>query len=196
MPKKVSVKKEEKKIEVSYSDAWIYILLLTTSLLLTQAIKNYTFEVGYINLTYSLFLLPIVYFIINLITKKYGYREAIKGISISGISLVLFVVVIDLLSGNGFGFDNVYKEFCGYVVSSFVNLTIYYFLLSNTSMPSLLVFLNFIFALIVNYFIYLLLGFNTLSLENFWISYFSTLLIQATICAIISFIDRYIKRGV
>lgn len=196
MSKRIDVKKEEKNVELSYSDVWIYILLLTTLLLLTYSIKNYTFDVGYIQLTYSLFLLPIVYFIINFITKKYGYRESIKAISISGISLVLFVVIIDLLLGNGFGFDNVYKEFCGYVVSSFLDLTIYYFLLSNTSMPRLLIFLNFMFVLIAYYFIYMLLSFYNLILDHFWIAYFSTLLIQAVICAILSFIDKYIKRGV
>ena len=107
------VKKSEKK-DVVYYDSWIYILLLTTTLLLTYAISNYTFSISYIRLTYSLFLIPFLYFILNLIIKKYGYPEAIKSISISGLSLVLFVVIIDMLSGNGLSFNNVYKEFCGF----------------------------------------------------------------------------------
>lgn len=189
------VKKSEKK-DVVYYDSWIYILLLTTTLLLTYAISNYTFSISYIRLTYSLFLIPFLYFILNLIIKKYGYPEAIKSISISGLSLVLFVIIIDMLSGNGLSFNNVYKEFCGYVFSSFIDLMIYTFLLSNTNMPSLLVFLTLVFSVIVNYFIYMLLGFNGLRLDNFWINYFSCLLIQSIICLILTIIDRFIKPGI
>lgn len=196
MGKIVKLNKEDKKLEINYYDFLVYILLLTTLLILTHSIKNYYFTVGYIELTYSLFLLPFIYFIINLITKKYGYQGAIKSISISGVSLVLFVVLVGLFAGSGFSFNNIYGEFCAYVVSCFINLTIYYFLLLNTKMPGLLVFLNYIFVLITYYFVYMLFSINAISFEYFWISYFSTLVIQVFICGLLTFIDKYIKRGV
>lgn len=196
MGKIVKLNKKDKKLEINYYDFLVYILLLTTLLILTHSIKKYYFTVGYIELTYSLFLLPFIYFIINLITKKYGYQGAIESISISGISLVLFVVLVGLFSGSGFSFNNIYGEFCAYVVSCFINLTIYYFLLLNTKMSGLLVFLNYIFVLIAYYFVYMLFSINTISFEYFWISYFSTLVIQVFICVLLTFIDKYIKRGV
>jgi len=195
MGKRVKLKKKERDLGIYYYD-FPYILLLTTLLIFAHSVKNYYFSVGYIELTYSLFLLPFIYFILNLITKKYNYQTAIKSISISGISLVVFVVLMGLLSGNGFSFNNIYGEFCAYVVSCFINLTIYYFLLINTKMPGLLIFLNYIFVLITYYFIYMLFSINTISFEYFWISYFSTLVIQAFICWLLTFIDKYIKRGI
>ena len=192
----VKINKKDKKLEINYYDFLVYVLLLTTLLVLSHSVRNYYFTVSYIELTYSLFLLPFIYFIINLIIKKYDYQGAIKSISISGIFLVLSVVLVGFFAGNGFSFDDIYGEFCAYVVSSFVNLTVYYFLLLNTKMPSLLVFLNYIFVLIIYYFVYMLFSINTISLEYFWLSYFSTLVIQIFICCLLTFIDKYVKRGI
>lgn len=193
--KKVTKTKKEYENQL-YSDSWIYIMLLMTLVLLTHSIENYYFIIDNIQLTISLFLLPIIYFILNVITKKYGYSKTIQAISISGLALVLFVILIEFVVGNGLSFDSIYGEFCAYVISCFVNLTIYYFLLNNTNMSRLAILLNYIFVLIVYYFIYTLFSINLLYLDNFWIAYFSTLLIQLFICIIISFVDKYIKRGI
>ena len=184
------------KETVSYSDNWIYILLLTTLIILTESIKNYTFDVSYVKLSYSLLLLPFSYFLINIITKKYGYLEAIRALAISAVALIIFVVSIDYIVGNGITLNNVYADFCGYAASGLINITIYYFLITNTTSPSLLIFLTYIFSLVVNYFIFMLMKFNSLSLEYFWISYFCTIIIQAIICGVLTFIDKYIKRGI
>ena len=64
-------------------DSWIYILLLTTLLILTESIKNFKFTVLDVKLTYALFLLPIAYFLINFIAKKYNYKRAVVAIAVS-----------------------------------------------------------------------------------------------------------------
>ena len=43
------------------NDVWIYTLLLTTLAILVESLRTYTFKVFGADLSYSLFLLPVVY---------------------------------------------------------------------------------------------------------------------------------------
>ena len=185
-----------KKIkEELYDDSWMYILLLTTLTILLESLKTYTFKIIGIRLTYSLLLLPFVYFIVNYIVKKYDYKKAIASIAISGVMFVCFSAIMSFAMGESLILSRVSGEFCGYVVSQFVNLTIYVFLLNNTKSPYILVFLNYLFALIVYYMFYTLIHLNVIILDDFWTGYFITLIIQAFICIPIAAIDKKIKRG-
>ena len=130
-----------KRQKDTYDDSWMYILLLTTLIILIESLKNYTFISNNVSITYSIFLLPFIYLITNYITKKYGYRKSIVAISISGVSLVLFVSIMAFSMGGRLDFSNISGQFCGYVVSQFVNLTIYIFLLENTNSPFFLIYL-------------------------------------------------------
>lgn len=199
--KKVTKNSEnkEKKVAISksneYDDSWIYILLLSTVVILAESLKNYQFSFENVTLTYSLILLPFIYFITNYITKKYGYKKSIVGISMSGLALVAFALVMNFATGRATNMFDLSGGFCGYVISQFVNLTIYDFLLNNTESPFILVFLTYIFALVVNYLFYTLIRMNMLALDNYWISYFSTLIIQGILCLLLTFFDGQIKKG-
>lgn len=186
---------KKKKQEELYEDCWLYILLLSTLVILLESLKNYTFTISNVDLTYSLLLLPLVYFIVNYITKKYDYKKAIAAIAISGVMSVCFSVVISFALGKQLLLSNLTGEFCGYVVSQFVNLTIYMFLLNNTKSPYILVFLNYMFSLIVYYMFYTLIYLNLIILDNFWEGYLITLGIQTVICLVLAFIDKKIARG-
>ena len=54
--------KKKTKVD-NYDDSWMYILLLTTLTILTYSLATYTFKLTDIRLTYSIFLLPILYLI-------------------------------------------------------------------------------------------------------------------------------------
>ena len=188
-------KRKNKKRRDIYSDSWIYILLLTTLVILIESLKTYTFTINQISITYSIFLLPLIYLITNYITKKYDYKKSIVAISISGVSVVLFVLIMNFALGKTMDFSNISGQFCGYVISQFVNLTIYKFLLNNTDSPFFLVFLNYLFSLIVFYMFYTLIYLNMLVLDDFWTGYFMVLDIQVVICFVLSIIDKKIKVG-
>ena len=191
--KKTKTIKNIKNIE--YEDNWIYGLLLSAVVILGQSLKNYTFQVENISLTYALFLLPIIYFLTNYITKKKGYKKAILAISVSGVAMVLFVAIMNICVGRGFDFYNVVGDFCGYLLSQLINLTIYQFLLDNTKPNFILIFLTYIFALVVFYLFYSLFYITTLSVDTYWVSYFSTLILQSMLIIVLTFIDLQIKRG-
>lgn len=196
--RKVSKKYEPKKnevLELEQESFWIYIFLLSTIVMLAHSLKDYTFSFDNITLTYSIFIVPFIYFITNYITKKYGYTKSIIGISVSGVVLVLFGLIMSFVIGGNFSFYDIAGEFCGYVISQFVNLTIYQFLLVNTQENFILIFLTYIFAFVVNYLFYTLIYMDLLVLNEYWVAYFSTLLLQGIIAFLLTFFDINIKRG-
>lgn len=194
VPKRYT-KEQKEVLEVEQEGCWVYILLLSTIVILAHSLKDYTFSFDNITLTYSLFVLPVVYFVTNYITKKYGYAKSVVGIAISGLLLVLFSIIMSFVIGKSFNFYDISGEFCGYVVSQFVNLTIYQFLLVNTTGSFILIYLTYMFAFVVFYLFYTLLYMNLLVFDNYWTSYFSTLLLQGIICLLLTFFDVNTKPG-
>lgn len=194
VPKRYT-KEQKEVLEVEQDGWWVYVLLLSTIVILAHSLKDYTFYVENLSLTYAIFILPVVYFVTNYITKKYGYAKSVIGIAISGLLLVLFALVMSFVIGRNFSFYDISGEFCGYVVSQFVNLTIYQFLLVNTTGSFILTFLTYMFAFVVYYLFYTLLYMNLLVFDNYWVSYFSTLILQGMLCLLLTFFDVHIKKG-
>ena len=184
-----------KKDEKLYQDSWLYILLLTTLVILIESLKDYTFTIAGIDLSYSLIPLPIVYFLVDYIVKKFDYHQAIVAISVSGVIFVCFSAIVSFGLGERLILSSVSGEFCGYVISQFVNLTIYYYIINNTRESYTLVLLNYIFALIVYYFFYTIIHLDLVIYEGYWTEYFSTLTIQIIICIPMAAITRKLKRG-
>ena len=177
------------------NDVWIYVLLLTTLLILTESLKTYTFRIMSVDLTFSLFLLPIAYFLIDLIAKKYDYKRAIAAIAVSAVIFTSFSFIMAYFIESNYILRSISGEFCSYVVSAFVNLTIYMFLLNNTKTPQILVLFNYIFSLVVYYMFYTLIYLNMIMFDLYWTGYFITLSIQIFICIGLSIIDMNTKRG-
>lgn len=173
----------------------MYILLLTTLVILLESLKSYTFKIFGVYLTYSLFLLPFIYFLANYITKKYDYKKTVAAIAISGVMSICFPTIMAFALGKSITLSNLSGEFCAYVISQFVNLTIYLFLQNNTKTPGILLFLTYLFSLIIYYMFYTLIYLNMIILDNFWEGYLITIFIQFFICIPITIIDKLIKRG-
>ena len=189
------MKKKKTELEIYYEDCWIYVLLLTTLIILLESLKTYTFKIFDINLTFSIFLLPVAYFLSSYILKKYDYKKAITSIAVSGIALVGYVAVMAFALREELFLTNISGEFCAYIISQFINITLYSFLMNNTKKPTILVFLTYMFSLIVYYMFYTLIYLNMIILDTYWKGYFTTLFIQVFICLFLTFIDSKIKRG-
>ena len=67
--------------------------------------------------------------------------------------------------------------------------------MENTTSPLLLVYLTYVFSLLINYMFYTLISLNIISIDGYWVGYFTTIGIQAIICLPLAFIDIFIKRG-
>ena len=92
---KGSARKEVIKHEEVSS--WVYILLLTAIAILGWVLGKFDFNIGKASLTFAIFAYPFRYFVANIITKKYGYKETMNGISYSACLMLLFIIVASLL---------------------------------------------------------------------------------------------------
>ena len=73
MKKNMSKKRVVKKEEIG---SWVYILLLTSITILGWVLGKFDFTIGKVTLTVAVFAYPFRYFVANIITKKYGYKES------------------------------------------------------------------------------------------------------------------------
>ena len=182
-------------IEDNYNDCWIYILLLTTLTILLESIKTYEFNIMGVGVSYATLGIPFTYFIVNYIYKKYDYKKAIAAISISGVITICFMAMMSFALGKNLILSNLTGEFCGYIVSQFVNLTIYAFTLNNTRGLYPLILVNYIFSVTAFCMLYTLIYLSKVIYESYWISYFLTIGIDTAICIVLAYIDSKIKRG-
>lgn len=189
---KLITRKEEEKL---YQDCSLYVLLLTTLVILLESLKDYTFNIAGVELTYSLIPLPLIYFIVNYIAKRFDYKKAVAAISISGVIFVCFTAMVSFGLGEKPILSSISGEFCGYVVSQFAGLTIYLYIINNTKSPIILIYLNYIFALLVFYLFYSIIYLDLVMYDEYWTGYFITIGIQALVCIPISIMDYKLKRG-
>lgn len=179
-----------------YDDCWLYVLLLSTLVILIESLKSYTFEISGNTLSYSLLLLPVTYFLANYICKKYDYKKAISAIAFSGVFLVLFTSIMGFALGGVIDLKSISGELCGYVLSQFVNLTFYLYLMNNTKSPFYLVLFNYWFAIVVYSIVSVLLYLEQMVLSEFIRDYFMTLSLQFVIAIGLTVIDKKVLRGV
>ena len=187
--------KKKKEKELFSDDSWMYTLLLSTLLILGESLKTYTFTIKGVELTYTVFIIPILFLITNYITKKYSFERSVSAICLSTVALVLFTYGINYSLSRQVSFLQIGAETCAYLVSQMVNLYIYIFLLNNTKSPILLVLLNYVFSLIVFYMFYTIINLSIVVTDTYWTGYFITLVMQIIECLVIAFIDNKIKRG-
>ncbi len=188
--KKITKKAKEDLL----NDSWMFILLLSTMTILGYAISPYKFDINNTSLSYSIFAIPVLFFISNYITKKYGYQKTVAAIAISSVSMVLFLVIMNFAMSKPTILLEISGEFCAIVISQFVNLTIFYFLQENTTHPMLLIFLTFVFSIVVFYLFYTLINMEIMLTDEYWNGYFTSIAIQSIECLILAIIDHYIKK--
>lgn len=182
MTKKRVVKKEE-------IGSWVYILLLTSVTILGWVLGKFDFSIGKTTLTIAVFAYPFRYFIANIITKKYGYKEAMNGISYSACLLLLFAIVASLFGQHDVDYVPLTGELFGYMLSQMINLSIYYYLLINTKDDKIPYLESYIAAMLVDTLVSMLFASRLVVLASFWRTYFVTILIQAIISIFLIYFD-------
>lgn len=186
MKKNISKKRVVKKEEVG---SWVYILLLTSVTILGWVLGKFDFSIGKTTLTIAVFAYPFRYFIANIITKKYGYKETMNGISYSACLLLLFAIVASLLGQHDVDYVPLTGELFGYMLSQMINLSIYYYLLINTKNYKMPYLGSYIAAMLVDTLVSMLFASRLVVLASFWRTYFVTILIQAIISIFLIYFD-------
>ena len=171
--------------------SWVYILLLTAIAILGWVLGKFDFNIGKASLTFAIFAYPFRYFVANIITKKYGYKETMNGISYSACLMLLFIIVASLLGQRDIDYIPVTGEIFAYLASQMINLTIYYYLYMNTDGNNKLPILaTYIFAMLIDNLISMLFISRMTMVDAFWRTYFVTILIEAIISIILINFDE------
>ena len=170
--------------------SWVYILLLTAIAILGWVLGKFDFNIGKASLTFAIFAYPFRYFVANIITKKYGYKETMNGISYSACLMLLFIIVASLLGQHDIDYIPVTGEIFAYLASQLINLTIYYYLYMNTDGNKLAILATYIFAMLIDNLISMLFISRMTMVDAFWRTYFVTILIETIISIILINFDE------
>ncbi len=163
---------------------WTYLFFLTSLAIFVSVLRGIKFDIDEYSISLTVAIYPMVFYILNAITKKFGYNKALESIFISGTIMILFMVTTGFLFNKDITTLTYLGLFASYLVSCFINLIIYYFLYMNTNIPKITLFANYLFAVMVNEIIYLLLSFNGTLAGDFWMVY----LLEVGIQSILAFI--------
>ena len=183
-PKVVAKTKED--------DSWVYVCLLTAVALLTISLKPFVFNQQGIDISFSIFLLPFVFFTANYITKKFGYIETLKAIFASALAMIVYLIITSLIFEANIGLVEIGGDIFGYIAAQLVNLTIYYYLLVYAEGHGLLIFMNFVFSILVFHFVFMLFSFSSLPMETYNVTFMTSLIIQLIIFIPLSFLDSQV----
>lgn len=178
-----------------YDDSWMYILLLTTLIILTESIKGYTFRLFECDISFSIILIPLIFIISNFITKKYNHKKTIFAISISTLCLIGYLFIMCFAIGKEFIITDIIGDIGAYLAAQCINLILCSFLIYNTKPNVFLIFSTYLLALIIFYMTYTLIYLNTMSLDNYWQIYLIAMGIDGLICIPLSIVDQMIKLG-
>ena len=184
---KKPLKKRKNEEEVG---SWVYILLLSSTTILAWVLNKFDFEFGKVTLTLAVFVYPFLYFIANIITKKYGVKESINAITYSAGLMLLFAMVAGILTEQEIDYIPLTGELFGYMMSQAVNLSIYFYLYMNTLMGKFVLLANYVFVMMINNFIAMLFASRMVLLRSFWKSFLAIILIQAAISIILILFDN------
>ena len=172
-----------------YSESWIYIMFLTTLTIFMTSLDTYTFTIFNTTLSYGLILLPLTFYLVMYITRKYRFLEGVLSIIISSVLLLAFSYIMSVVAGIDYNFQEVSVLLFSYMFSQLINIFLYYFLVNNTKVPFLLILLNLFFSLVVYQFVYVIISLDLVITTNYWITYFITIIIQLVISIFIALIE-------
>ena len=178
-----------------YDDSWMYILLLTTLIILTESIKGYSFNLLGYGISFSILLIPLIFIISNFITKKYKYKKTISAICISTLCLIGFLFIMCFAIGKEFLITDIIGDIGAYLAAQLINLILCNFLIYNTKPNIVLIFSTYLLSIIIFYMTYTLIYLNTMSLDNYWQIYLIAMGIDGLICIPLSIVDKLIKLG-
>ena len=124
------------------------------------------------------------------LSKKYGYKEAMNGISYSACLLLLFAIVAGLLGEQDINYIPLTGELFGYMLSQMLNLSIYYYLLINSDNSKFPYLGAYVAAMLTDTLVSMLFASRLVILTSFWRTYFVTVCIEAIISIFLIYFDN------
>lgn len=175
---------------------YAYSFLLSAAVVFILSLKSFTFDFLGNSISYAIFIMPFLYFLVELIVKEIGYKPARIAVFISTIVIYIASMLIDVIFGAKFSIFNYFGITFSYFLSQFLNLSIYYYMLDNYNTPLFFVTLNMIFCLLVHNMLYMLFTSGMIFTTTFWTSYILIVFLQFIICVILSILINLVRQGI
>ena len=188
-------RKNTKKTNTS-NDSLMLCMLLSTISILAVTLQDYSFTLGKLPISFSIFVLPFILFTSNYITKKYGFKISLQSIFISSLMIVAFLIFIQDLLNQPVVILDLLGNFVSYFMSLVIHLSIYYYILTNFKENAFLIYFNYIFSMIMHHSIYLLFLYQLVATEVFWDNYFISIIIQGILAIGLVMIDKKIEGNI
>ena len=167
-------------------DRLVYLLLLSSFLILFITLEKYNFIIKETSITYSYLVVPILLLITNIIYKKLKLKELSKILILSLTVLLLFIIIINFSLGLTTNFEELIRPIISLIISIIINIFILLLTLNKYKSIYLIILLNYLFS-IITYDIMYQLFLRT----NIDYTYYMILLpIELFIVIIISIIDK------
>ena len=167
-------------------DRLVYLLLLSSFLILFITLEKYTFTIKETSITYSYLIVPILLLITNIIYKRLKLNELLKIIILSLIVLLVFITIINFSLGLTTNFNELIRPIISLIISIIINIIILTLTIKKYKSIYLLILLNYLFSIITYNIIYQLF-----LRTNIDYTYYMILLpIELFIVIIISIIDK------
>lgn len=173
-----------------------YTFLLCSMVVLFIALNSFKFYIFNGNTNYSIFVLPFLFFLVDAIIKEVGYKSGVQALIISSLVLVLMNIIVDIIFGVDLSILKYVGSLFSYLLSQFINLSIYYYMLGNYSTPYFFVVLNYIFVILVYNMLYMLFVEKLVFSNSFWNIYMIIVAIQILISMICGIVLKFIRQGV
>lgn len=175
---------------------YAYTFLLSAAVIFIVSLKGFTFNILENEVSYAIFIMPFLYFLVELITKEIGYRPAKIAVFVSTVVIYFSAMFTDLIFGSKFSIVSYLGVSLAYFLSQFLNLYIYYYMLDNYKTPLFFVILNMIFSLLVYNMLYMIFASGMVFTDTFWESYILIVLLQLGVCVVLSAIINLVKQGI
>lgn len=192
--KQTQSKKEE--LERKNNDYFMFTMLLSVICVLAVTLKDYSFTLFNTTLTVSLLIVPIIIFVSNYITKKYGFKHSLLAIVISSLMIVAFLLLMENLLNQAANISKILGCAGSYFISFVVNLAIYYYIILNMTSQNIMIGLNYMFTIVLNSFLYLVFFHKMILSNSLWKEFTVAIIIQFLISTIFVYFDRKIERGI
>ncbi len=180
----------KRKKAVEQESLSIYVFFLTALAIFVNVLRGISIDIDLYSVSLCVFLYPVVFYVLNMIIKKFGYHKGLEAMFISAGVMILFMII----SGFIFHKEITIMTYLGFVVSyissCFIDLIIYYYLFMNTVVPKIALFTNYLFVVMINEIVYLTFTLNGVLANDFWMVFVLEVGIQSIIAFILTIYDH------
>ena len=173
-----------------------YTFLLSALVIFLLSLESFKLSLFGNSVSIAIFVFPFVYFLVDIILKEIGYKPAVIATVVSLIVLFITLIVTDKIFNVDFSLLRYFGVVLGYGISQFLNISIYYYMLSNYTTPLFLVILNLVFVLLINNMLTMFFSNNMVFTDTFWASYIVVTCIQVLICMILAILLNLVEQGI